>query len=139
MIKLSDLIITSRDIIIILIQLKMKLILFASAVLSTMAEAIQLDSNMSLDFSSVDQIPSDLILAQTEVTQSVPDQNQLVERASKAMDKDDKKKMGEEKYSQFHKIKKILKLKNTGMLNLVFRVTIKNYDSPNPKVIDDES
>jgi hypothetical protein len=36
-------------------------------------------------------------------------------------------------------VKKILKLKNTGMLNLVFRVTIKNYDLSNPKVIDDES
>ena len=34
------------------------------------------------------------------------------------MDKDDKKKMGEEKYNQFHKIKKILKLKNSESRNM---------------------
>ena len=34
------------------------------------------------------------------------------------MDKDDKKKMGEEKYNQFHKIKKILRLKNSESRNM---------------------
>ena len=102
-----------------------------------MAEAIQLDSNMSLDFISVNQLPSDLILAQTEVTQSVPDQNQLVERASKAMDKDDKKKMGEEKYNQFHKIKKILKLKNNESKNMA-RLIEEVLDGKTPDATKEE-
>jgi len=42
----------------------------------------------------------------------VPDEAQLKERAAKAMDKDDKKKMGQEKYNQFKHIKKVLSRKN---------------------------
>ena len=46
------------------------------------------------------------------MSQSAPDEAQLKERATKAMDKDDKKKMGQEKYNQFKHIKKVLSRKN---------------------------
>ena len=51
----------------------------------------------------------DLVLAQTG---QVPDAGQLRDRAAKAMDKDDKKKMGDEKFNQYKKIRKILQQKN---------------------------
>ena len=50
-----------------------------------------------------------LTLAQTS---QVPDANQLRERAAKAMDKDDKKKMGDDKFNLFRRIRKKLEGKN---------------------------
>lgn len=42
----------------------------------------------------------------------MPDAKQLKEKAAQAIDKDDKKKMGTEAHTMFHKIKKILSSKN---------------------------
>ena len=56
------------------------------------------------------------MFAQTEVEQmglpGAPDKKQLLEKAEKAIEKDDKKKMGTDKFNTFMKIKKYLSGKN---------------------------
>ena len=42
----------------------------------------------------------------------LPDQGDLKKKAAKAIDKDDKKKMGDQKHATFMKIRKILEKKN---------------------------
>lgn len=51
-----------------------------------------------------------MYLAQT--SQAMPDPATLKLQAAKAMDKDDKKKMGEEKFNTFRRLRKILQGKN---------------------------
>ena len=84
----------------------MKVILFASAMLAAIGDAIPLESSNN----------SALNLAQ--VSQMLPNQQQqfnpkeIVKKAEKAMDKDDKKKMGNEKFHLYEKIRKTLQGKN---------------------------
>ena len=52
------------------------------------------------------------IFAQTGQLGPTPDVGELKKKAAKAIDKDDKKKMGSEKHAMFHKVKKILQGKN---------------------------
>lgn len=65
------------------------------------------------------------VLAEPSVfaqTGQVPDAGQLKEQAAKAMDKDDKKKMGEEKFNTFKRIRKILQGKNAAARNMAKNV-----------------
>ena len=88
----------------------MKVVLFASAVLAATGEALSLSQSVHRNTADLTMEAYDpLTLAQTS---QVPDANQLRERAAKAMDKDDKKKMGDEKFNLFRRIRKKLEGKN---------------------------
>ena len=90
--------------------IKMKVVLFASAVLAATGEALSLSHNAHKNTADLTMGGYDpLTLAQTS---QVPDANQLRERAAKAMDKDDKKKMGDDKFNMFRRIRKKLEGKN---------------------------
>ena len=89
----------------------MKVVLFASGVLAAVGEALSLSQSVHRNTADLTMGGYDpLTLAQT--SQGVPDANQLRERAAKAMDKDDKKKMGDEKFNLFRRIRKKLEGKN---------------------------
>ena len=88
----------------------MRVVMFASAVLAATGEALSLSQSVHRNPADLTMEAYDpLTLAQTS---QVPDANQLRERAAKAMDKDDKKKMGDEKFNLFRRIRKKLEGKN---------------------------
>ena len=96
--------------------------------LGAVGEAIQLTTAIPEAGTASIQTPDILELAQTSQATGqqqqnplagtpgangpIPDLNQLTEQAKKAMEKDDKKKMGKEKYDLFRKIKKTLDQKS---------------------------
>ena len=97
---------------------KMRVVLFASAMLVAAGQALSLASPLpqsAAECDAAEGLPTSF--AQTEAEQlgaamGLPDQNQLKDKAAKAIDKDDKKKMGSEKHAMFHRVKKILSGKN---------------------------
>ena len=90
----------------------MKVVLFASGVLAAVGEALSLSQSVHRETADLTMEGFDpLTLAQTSQVQGA-DANQLRERAAKAMDKDDKKKMGDEKFNLFRRIRKKLEGKN---------------------------
>ena len=90
----------------------MKVVLFASGVLAAAGEALSLSQSVHRNTADLTMGGYDpLTLAQTSQV-GVPDANQLRERAAKAMDKDDKKKMGDDKFNLFRRIRKKLEGKN---------------------------
>ena len=136
----------------------MRVVLFASAMLVAAGQARQLAqpaSMHSLAGETFDSIPT--IFAQTETEQiggggpgmlgSTPDPKQLKEKAAKAIDKDDLKKMGKEKHQVFHKVKKILQGKTSksrdmaGVLeDIISGKDIPGIDKPSkPKKSSEES
>lgn len=87
----------------------MRVVLFASAMLAAAGDALSLSTTDGGVDNHREQHPQYQLLAQTE---QVPDANQLKERAAKAMEKDDKKKMGDEKFALYKKAKKIMMMKD---------------------------
>ena len=97
----------------------MRVVLFASAMLAAVGDALAL-SQVGLyqqDSNTPDGMP--LVLAQTE---QMPDVTELKNKAAKAMDKDDKKKMGDEKFNQYRRIRKVFQQKNAESKKLAQKV-----------------
>ena len=97
----------------------MKVVLFASALLAATGHALSLSQSPPMAQKGTSGLhgPADpLMLAQTSQQPppqgGAPNAADLALRASKAMDKDDKKKMGEEKHNMFRRIRKVLEMKN---------------------------
>ena len=97
----------------------MKVVLFASALLAATGHALSLSQSppMAQKGTPGHSGPVDpLMLAQTSQQPApqggAPNAADLTLRAAKAMDKDDKKKMGEEKHNMFRRIRKVLEQKN---------------------------
>ena len=86
----------------------MKVGLFASGVLVAVGEALSLSQSVHRETADLTMEGFDpLTLAQTSQAQGA-DANQLRERAAKALDKDDKKKMGESTFDTFRRVRKRL-------------------------------
>ena len=90
----------------------MKVVLFASGVLAAVGEALSLAQSVHRETADLPMEGFDpLTLAQTSQARGA-DADQLREQAAKAMDKDDKKKMGEETFNMFRRVRKKLEGKN---------------------------
>ena len=87
----------------------MRVVLFTSAMLAAASDALQLSQMGANQQDSITPDGMPLVLAQT---QQIPDVGELKNKAAKAMDKDDKKKMGDEKFNQYRRIRKVLQQKN---------------------------
>ena len=87
----------------------MRVVLFTSAMLAAASDALQLSQMGANQQDSITPEGMPLVLAQT---QQIPDVGELKNKAAKAMDKDDKKKMGDEKFNQYRRIRKVLQQKN---------------------------
>ena len=97
----------------------MKVVLFASALLAATGHALSLSQSPSMAQKGTPGLsgPADpLMLAQTSQQPppqgGAPNAADLTLKAAKAMDKDDKKKMGEDKHNMFRRIRKVLEQKN---------------------------
>ena len=90
----------------------MKVILFASAMLAAYGNAMSLEERpFASSAQSAASEPEKQALFSFAQTSQLPGQvneKELIKRAAKAMDKDDKKKMGADKFNQYQRIRKIL-------------------------------